>query len=319
MRTPGKEILVRREIALAASLLAGPTGCQFEPRGSTAPDGADAGSPPVDEIGIPLVLTGPGHYLYDTTTGVLTADGGEPIENTSELSSGLRVLSASSVLLERDAALRVIGDYPLALEASTTIEIAGVLDASSSEAEGDGAGANREGCGDPSSLSGGCRGAGAGGGSGGGALALGTRARLAVSGRILVGGAGGAGGDIASVGGGGGAGGAIWLEAHQIILAETALLSANGGGGGEGGDGDDTGRAGEAARPDGRRAHGGAGLANDGGDGGEGAGDMELSGKPGKSGAGAAGASGGAGGDGGLIRLTGLVEDAGAHITPAIY
>lgn len=284
---------MHREIALAAALLAGTAGCQFEPDGFSAPAppaAADAGAEEVPAFD--FVLPGPARYRYDTTTGALEREGGEAIEVPSEVLDGVRVIGAGSVLLAEGAVLRVVGELPLSIVAASAIEIDGTLDASASLTGGDAAG------------------------SAGGTLSLAARARLAVDGRILVGGAGGSGGALSSAGGAGGAGGAIGLTAHEIVLAEHAVLSANGGGGGEGGDVDDVGRPGEDAPADGRRAHGGAGDANDGGDGGEGAGDMDAAGRPGKAGAGAEGAPGGAGGAGGVIRLVGLLTDGGAHITP---
>ena len=286
-------------------------GCQFEPGGTATPgvdepdpigeaDGGDSGSGSVGGDAAELVLDGPGLYHYDTSTGLLTDESGNPIDHTSAETDGERVVSTGSFILAAGAVLRVEGGLPLRVVATSTIEIAGELDASSS-AERDGAGAVP---GDGLA------------GSSGGAIALVAQTRLAVSGRILVGGAGGAGGVLSASGGAGGAGGAARLEAHQIVLAAGALLSANGGGGGEGGDGDESGRAGEAAKSDGRRAHGGAGAANEGGDGGEGAGDRDALGKPGKAGTGALGAPGGPGGDGGQIVLVGLIDDAGAKITP---
>jgi hypothetical protein len=284
-------VLVGRSIASVALLA---TACQFDPAGpagTAAEPAADAGTD--EEVpAFDLVLPGPARYLYDTTTGSLEREGGEAIEVPSEVADGVRVIAAGSVLLAPEAVLRVVGELPLSIVAASAIEIDGTLDASSSLARGDAAG------------------------SSGGTVSLAARARLAVGGRILVGGAGGAGGGLSSAGGAGGGGGAIGLTAHEIVLAEGAVLSANGGGGGEGGDVDEVGRPGEDAPADGRRAHGGAGDANDGGDGGEGAGDMDAAGKPGKAGGGAEGAAGGAGGAGGVIRLVGLVTDGGAHITP---
>ena len=265
--------------------------CRFDASGPAGDPGARGGADAGGEVLLDLLLAGPATYVYDTSSGVLTRDGGDAIEVPSEARDGVRWIDAGSVLLAHDAVLRVVGELALAVTAANTIEIDGTLDASSSLDAGDAAG------------------------SSGGDISLSARARLAVSGRILVGGAGGAGGTLSSAGGAGGAGGAISLSGHEILLAEQAVLSANGGGGGEGGDADDVGRPGEDAPADGRRAHGGAGAANDGGDGGEGAGDMDVTGKPGKEG-GPAGSAGGAGGTGGVIRLSGLVSDGGARITP---
>ena len=277
-----------RSIASFALLMAA---CRFDPAGAAAgvDPGADA-APDEDVSAFDLVLPGPAHYLYDTAAGSLERDGGESIDVPSEVRDGVRVIDAASVLLAHDAVLRVVGELPLAVTAASTVEIDGTLDASSRLADA--------------------------AGKSGGAVSLTARARLAVGGRILVGGAGGAGGALSSAGDTGGAGGAIRLSGHEILLAEHAVLSANGGGGGEGGDADQVGRPGEDAPADGRRAHGGAGDANDGGDGGEGAGDLDIAGKPGKAGAGAEGAPGGAGGAGGVISLLGLVTDGGARITP---
>ncbi|HEY8144829.1 MAG TPA: hypothetical protein VIG06_19255 [Kofleriaceae bacterium] len=300
-----------RGIAQMISFALLSTGCQFEPGGTARPGGdepdpigeADGGGNGSGSVGgdpAELVLDGPGLYHYDTSTGLLTDESGNPIDHTSAEIDGAREVSTGSFLLATGAVLRVEGALPLRIVASSTIDIAGTLDAASTP-EVDGAGATP---GDGLA------------GSSGGDIALVARTQLTVSGRILVGGAGGSGGALSAIGGDGGVGGAARLEAHAIVLAMSAVINANGGGGGEGGDADDSGRAGEAAKPDGRRAHGGAGEANEGGDGGEGAGDREALGKPGKAGAGELGAAGGRGGDGGQILLVGLVEDAGARITP---
>ncbi len=269
--------------------------CRFDPSGPAgdAVDGADGVDGGGEVLLEDLHLAGPAHYVYDTSSGALARDGGDPIEVASEVLDGVRVVDLGSLVVDARAELRVVGALPLAVTAASTIAIAGTLDASASLGAGDAAGES------------------------GRTVSLLARARLAVGGRVLVGGAGGAGGALSSPGGDGGAGGAITLGGHEILLAEHAVLSANGGGGGEGGDADDVGRPGEDAPADGRRAHGGAGQANDGGDGGEGAGDMDATGKPGKAGTGAEGAAGGAGGTGGSIRLVGLVTDGGARITPS--
>ncbi len=300
-----------RGIAQVISFALLSTGCQFEPSGTATPaddeqdpsgeaDGGGNGSGTVGGDPAELVLAGPGSFHYDTSTGLLIGPDGVTIEHASEVVEEERVVTTGLFLLATDAVLRVEGALPLRVVADSTIDIAGTLDASSTP-EADGAGATP---GDGL------------GGSSGGAIALVARTQLSVSGRVLVGGAGGSGGALSAAGGDGGPGGAARLEAHASVLAMTAVNSATGGGGGEGGDGDESGRAGEAAKPDGRRARGGAGEANEGGDGGEGAGDREVLGKSGKAGAGELGAAGGRGGDGGTIVLVGLVDDAGARITP---
>ncbi|HEU5058418.1 MAG TPA: hypothetical protein VFU21_17925, partial [Kofleriaceae bacterium] len=209
-----------RQIALVGLLLAGPSGCQFEPRGSAPPaDDPGAGSGPDGGAGsiggdtAEMILAGPGQYHYDTSSGLLTGVDGQPIEHASEVVEGTRVLSTGSLLLAAGAVLRVEGSLPLRVDAASTIELAGVLDAASS-AEGDGAGAVP---GDGLA------------GSSGGAIALIARARLQVSGRILVGGAGGVGGALSGTGGGGGRGGTASLEAQRIVLADGAVVNANGG------------------------------------------------------------------------------------------
>jgi hypothetical protein len=176
----------------------------------------------------------------------------------------------------------------------------------------------------PIGLRGGCPGGDGGGapaalgGSGGGSVGLAARSLLSIGGRVLASGGAGQGGGLSSGGAGAGSGGLVWLDAPDIALADSAILSANGGGGGEGGDDDDTGADGESSSADGRRARHGGGDANEGGDGGDGAADHDTSGKPGKSGAGESGGGGGGGGGGGSIRLSGTVTDAGARITPLL-
>jgi hypothetical protein len=94
--------------------------------------------------------------------------------------------------------------------------------------------------GSPTRLRGGCRGQpGAGGaqtdgGAGGGAMYLVSAGTIAISGRIDVSGAGGAGQSSQHGGGGGGSGGMIVLHASSIATTSTTILVANGGGGGGG-------------------------------------------------------------------------------------
>ncbi len=95
----------------------------------------------------------------------------------------------------------------------------------------------------PEPLLGGCPGGNGGGtasavagqgGAGGGAIQLSVARTLNVSKVISASGFGGKRG-VAGGGGGGGSGGRVVLEAFQLLLTDSARVTANGGGGGEGG------------------------------------------------------------------------------------
>jgi hypothetical protein len=85
---------------------------------------------------------------------------------------------------------------------------------------------------------------GGSGGAGGGGVQISAAGLLSISGTVTASGAGGEGGlrdqsggtEGGNGGGGGGSGGSVLLEGQDILVPNTAKLTANGGGGGEGGD-----------------------------------------------------------------------------------
>jgi hypothetical protein len=120
----------------------------------------------------------------------------------------------------------------------------------------------------PRTIAGGCSGGASGGnagifahgGVGGGAILLASKTTISVNGRVLAGGGGGSGDTStgqSTGGGGGGAGGFIGLEAPQLTVAGTAVITANGGGGGGGDDVAGVTSGGADGRPDGNAATGG--------------------------------------------------------------
>jgi hypothetical protein len=171
-------------------------------------------------------------------------------------------------------------------------------------------------------LRGGCSGGRGGGatgfgvgGAGGGAVQFSVASRLLVSGIVSVSGGGGReGASNSSGGGGGGSGGGLLLEAASMSIANTARLTANGGGGGEG-DQNDVGDFGDnGALATATVAAGGSG--NGGGNGGNGGagGTAPTTGTDDNNG------GGGGGGAVGRIRLNGFgacTVDPAAVLSPA--
>lgn len=165
-------------------------------------------------------------------------------------------------------------------------------------------------------LRGGCRGGNGGKkgngssegppGAGGGALQISALGHIDISGSVLaVGGGGGVSTESQAGGAGGGSGGAILLEASNVGLGSTAVISVNGGGGGAGQSGANT--AGVA----GEDGHGAAGAALGGpqngtafgGAGGNGAWRDAEAGNGGKPGTLSLVYGGGGGGGGGVGRI----------------
>ena len=188
-------------------------------------------------------------------------------------------------------------------------------------AGGAGGGGGNSGGGGFVPLVGGCPGGSGGGGAveagkggaGGGAVQLSVAGTLTVNQWITTSGGGGegahgstTGNGHAGGGGGGGSGGRVLLEAHRLILAGSARLTANGGGGGEGAgyvdaSSQSTGRNGEdGARSSTAPAVGGNGGSFSGGDGGAG-GTGALAPVMGAVGASYTGSKGGGGGGGGAV------------------
>ena len=194
-----------------------------------------------------------------------------------------------------------------------------------------------------SPLVGGCQGGTGGGfagttpgpgGRGGGALQISVAGTLTLASAVSVSGAGGGGGDstinnTAAGGGGGGSGGMLVLEARNLVVENSAKVTANGGSGGEGSDEQGSSRLPGIAGVDGSRqtaipVAGGDGGAANGGAGGAGAAGETgpgngLAGTG--SGVGTRGAGGGGGGAVGRILLRGVLScpsvPAGAVISPA--
>jgi hypothetical protein len=152
------------------------------------------------------------------------------------------------------------------------------------------------------------------GGAGGGALALVSRTKLLISGRLNASGAGGSAGEQPRQGsGGGGSGGMIVLDAPAID-ATGANIFANGGGGGEGADLVNEGVFGQEPLSPLLAGIGGSG-ASAGGDGGEGSLGGNGSGPP--MNASASNAGGGGGGGGAGVVLSTVVPLTGGNVSPA--
>jgi hypothetical protein len=234
-----------------------------------APGAFDACALPAPTLD--LVLDRAGVWEYDTNREELTPPDTEAMSLPGTEISGALVLSLRSLQIDSPATLRVVGRRPIVLASFTTIEVDGVVDASSGGGP-DGAGANASHCAMHSAGNGATDASGnsAGGGGGGGYGGGGGRGGDGVqSGRrgggngggthtlppdTVAGGCpGGRGGDTVDgdpgTGGGGGAGGGgVALVAGRAVLLRgtvhaggaggnrgTAAEDAGGGGGGSGG------------------------------------------------------------------------------------
>ncbi len=146
-------------------------------------------SPPSDS----LELVG-GSYSFDTDSGVLEGPQGVvgSIASSSLGENRPFVISVDSLHITSDATLRVVGEEPLIVAAWTSITVDGLIDVSSGENVGPGAGADPpEYCASHGAFPGQSGASGGGGGGGGGGFA----------------GPGGRGGDGGSSSGAGGGGG----------------------------------------------------------------------------------------------------------------
>jgi hypothetical protein len=248
----------------------------------------------------PLVLTGAN--TYDTSAGVLHLPGGQ-LAPASQLLPTARLISVSSFSLAPGATLRVVGTRPLVIASWSTIDVGGVIDASSG-ANGDGAGANAPACATHAAQPGGDAGVGAGGGGGGGYGGAGgdggtgdgadggAGGAANAAAAELRGGCPGADGGAGDQPGGAGAsgGGAIQLTARTAIAIDGTVHAGGSGGAGAigtGGSGDGGGGGGGSG---GRIGLDAATIAI--------GADAVLAANGGGGGAGAASAPGGRGSDG---------------------
>lgn len=195
-----------------------------------------------------LTLDVAGTYTYNTDTGALGAPGGTTTTPANVVVPAGRVISVEAFNLASGARLRVLGAKPLIVASWSTIDVAGVIDASSNATE-NGAGANPSGCAQHAAGPGQSNTSGAGGGGGGGnggAGAAGGRGDAGnggaggatVTAPLLLGGcAGGNGGNGNQLGGAGGSGGgAIQLTARDsVTIRGTVHAGGAGGAGGSGG------------------------------------------------------------------------------------
>jgi len=194
-----------------------------------------------------LDLTMPGVYVYDTTTAVLTDPTGAPTMPASLVVLSGRVVSVDALTVRAGSTLRVVGVRPLIVASWSTIQVDGVIDASSNVVQL-GAGANPSACSTHAAQKGQDDTSGAPGGGGGGNGGAGGRGGAgdfpgglggtAIAPPLLAGGCAGAAGgrgDVAATVGGAG-GGAVQLTAHDSISI-TGTVHA-GGAGGEGGGND---------------------------------------------------------------------------------
>jgi hypothetical protein len=200
---------------------------------------------------------------YNTDDGMFS-DGTKPNSKLVTMpgpdSLQMRVVSVDSFVVAGGASLRVVGQYPLLVLSSSTIDVAGTIDVSSQRASGRGAGANLSGCQPPGdgvgiadagggggggySVSGGDGGEGNAGNNNGGqnAGSIG-RPKFVVRGGCP----GGTGGTGAGAAAGGDGGGAIQLTAKATITISGTIhvggmggqgaVNAGTGGGGGGGSG----------------------------------------------------------------------------------
>ena len=278
-------------------------------------------------MGGPMALTIASTYTYDTTTGMLLDPNAVQTTPPSTMVADGRVLSVESFSLVAGATLRVRGNTPLIIASWGTIDVSGVIDASS-KLDSPGAGAQpfatpSSFCATHQSPTAAQDGAGGGGGGGGamqsnggaggggnnGADTGGTGATGAatVAPLLAAGCAGDKGGNGGSAGGIGGlGGGAVQLTARtSITIAASAKVTAGGQGGRQGAGGTGGGGGGGAGGMIGLEAPSltimsGAVLAANGGGGGEGGGNESGTPGPGQDGQPtAAAATGGATGSGG--------------------
>jgi hypothetical protein len=206
-----------------------------------------------------LTLDQPIVYTLDTGTGELVPAGGTAIPVATAMIASGRLISVDALTINTGATLRVIGPVPLIVAAWTTIEIAGDIEAGSTQLEA-GAGANpTTECGLRLATNGTLDNDGGGGAGGGGfqgtggtggrgdldAATGGPGGGPALTPPLLLGGCNGAkGGDGDLPGGiGGFGGGAFQLTAKDTITID-GKLNAGGAGGEPGGATDDGGGGG---------------------------------------------------------------------------
>jgi hypothetical protein len=202
----------------------------------------------------PLALSTAGVYTYNTDFASLVEPNGTVLHPADQVIASGRLISIEKLDIGAGVTLRVVGARPLIIASWTTITVNGKIDASSSVANGIGAGANPTECSTHQAANGqnSNTGAGAGGGAGfGGVGGNGGQgdggnagaAGAAVAVPLLLGGChGGTGGTGQLAGGvGGNGGGAVQLTARDSIEL-TGVITAGGGGGigatGSGGAGD---------------------------------------------------------------------------------
>ena len=270
-----------------------------------------------------LDLSMSGVYILDTTAASLTPPGGAAMALPNRVTTSGLVVSVGRLRVASGATLRVLGSNALIVASWSTIQIDGIVDASSAGTPATkGAGANPTSCANHPAVAGGDNGGGAGGGGGGGDQGAGGRGGngdgaaggnggTAITAPLLAGGCGGAaGGTGSSPGGAGGdGGGAVQLTARMsATISATARIHAGGAGGkpgvqnsdgGGGGGGGAGGMVGIESPM--LTIAAGAVLAANGGGGGQGGGANQggAGGNGQPSTARAAGGSGGSGGVGG--------------------
>lgn len=278
-----------------------------------------------------LDLTTPGVHTLDTTAASITPPGGAAMALPNRVVASGLVVSVGKLHVASGVTLRVVGANALIVASWSTIEIEGIVDASSAgTAVTKGAGANPATCTAHAATAGGNNNGGAGGGGGGGGQGAGGRGGngdggaggpggTTITAPLLAGGCGGAAGGTGSSPGGaaGDGGGAVQLTARtSITLAATAKIHAGGAGGkpgvqnsdgGGGGGGGSGGMVGLEAPM--VSATAGAILAANGGGGGQGGGatggSAGQNGQPGTTrAAGGNTGSGGAGGAGSGLQAT---------------
>lgn len=194
-------------------------------------------------------------YFYDTTTGQLLDPNNVPSTPPNMMVADGRVLSVESFSLGAGATLRVRGNTPLIIASWGTIEVSGIIDASSKDTmpgagaqpfttpstfcamhqsatppqEGNGGGG---GGGGAMQSNGGSGGDGNDGGNNGGTGAVGALTAPPLLAAGCAGGKGGDGGGGTMGGAGGLGGGAIQLTARtSISIAMTGKINAGGQGG----------------------------------------------------------------------------------------
>jgi hypothetical protein len=193
----------------------------------------------------PLALMTAGKYTLDTSAGTLLDPSNTPVTMATGMIDSGRVISVESFSLGTGVTLRVTGSTPLVVASWSTITVDGVIDMSSSIANGTGAGANASTCATRTGGNGNDNNSGAGGGAGGGFQDVGGRggngngnnngggtpgALIAMP--LLAGGcAGGNGGTGQVTGGLGGAGGGAIQLTSKGTLDVTGTIHAGGSGG----------------------------------------------------------------------------------------